>query len=55
MEVYHTSNVCVKNPDTVHSRRELDFGPGFYFTTIRQQAENEDMPFVLLSETNLHF
>lgn len=39
MEVYHTSNVRVEKPDTVHSRKELDFGPGFYFTSIRTQAE----------------
>lgn len=39
MEVYHTSNQCVSCPDTAHSRKELDFGPGFYFTTIRHQAE----------------
>lgn len=39
MEVYHTSNQCVSRPDTIHSRKELDFGPGFYFTTIRHQAE----------------
>ena len=39
IEVYHTSNQCVKCPDTSHSRKELDFGPGFYFTTIRNQAE----------------
>ncbi|WP_455662635.1 DUF3990 domain-containing protein [Pradoshia sp.] len=40
MRVYHTSNVRVEKPDTHHSRKELDFGPGFYVTTIRQQAEN---------------
>ncbi len=39
MEVYHTSSVCIEHPDTTHSRKELDFGPGFYFTTIRYQAE----------------
>lgn len=39
IEVYHTSNQCVNCPDTSHSRKELDFGPGFYFTTIRNQAE----------------
>lgn len=50
MEVYHTSNVCVKNPDTVHSRRELDSGPGFYFTTIRQQAEKYAFRFIKRNE-----
>ena len=39
IEVYHTSNVVVEHPDTKHSRKDLDFGPGFYFTSIRNQAE----------------
>ncbi len=39
MEVYHSSDVRVEQPDTLHSRKELDFGPGFYFTNLRQQAE----------------
>lgn len=39
MEVYHTSDVVVEHPDTMHSRKDLDFGSGFYFTSIRLQAE----------------
>ncbi len=39
IEVYHTSNVIVEHPDTLHSRKELDFGSGFYFTSLRVQAE----------------
>lgn len=39
MKVYHASNMRVECPDTSHSRREFDFGRGFYVTTIRQQAE----------------
>lgn len=39
IEVYHTSNVIVEHPDTKHSRKDLDFGSGFYFTSIRYQAE----------------
>lgn len=38
MKVYHSSNVRVEKPDTVHSRSYLDFGRGFYLTTIREQA-----------------
>ena len=38
IEVYHTSNVIVEHPDTKHSRKDLDFEPGFYFTSIRHQA-----------------
>ncbi len=39
MIVYHGSNVAAKNPDVVHSYRTLDFGAGFYVTTMREQAE----------------
>lgn len=50
MRVFHTSNVRVENPDTLHSRKELDFGPGFYFTTIRQQAEKYAFRFTKRNE-----
>lgn len=36
--LYHTSNVKVLTPDTLHSRNDIDFGRGFYLTTIKQQA-----------------
>lgn len=39
MKIYHASSVIVENPDTIHSREYLDFGQGFYITTIREQAE----------------
>lgn len=38
MKVYHASSVTVECPDTEHSRSFLDFGPGFYVTTLEQQA-----------------
>lgn len=38
MEVYHASSVKVEKPDTLHSREFLDFGKGFYVTTLREQA-----------------
>lgn len=38
MILYHSSNVKVLAPDTLHSRKDIDFGCGFYLTTIRQQA-----------------
>ena len=38
MEVYHASPVKVEKPDTLHSREFLDFGKGFYVTTLREQA-----------------
>jgi len=39
MIVYHGSNVIVGHSDTKHSFRALDFGKGFYVTTVREQAE----------------
>ncbi len=38
MILYHTSYVKVTVPDTAHSRDNLDFGRGFYLTTLRNQA-----------------
>lgn len=38
MEVYHSSSVRVVHPDVTHSRKFLDFGQGFYVTTLRNQA-----------------
>lgn len=40
MEVFHASTQEIIRPDTLHSRKFLDFGPGFYVTTLRQQAVN---------------
>ena len=39
MIVYHGSTVVVRQPDVLHSYRRLDFGKGFYPTTVREQAE----------------
>lgn len=38
MKIYHTSTLHIPNPDILHSRNGLDFGPGFYCTSLRQQA-----------------
>ena len=38
MEVYHASIIVIEHPDTLHSRAFLDFGPGFYITTLQEQA-----------------
>jgi len=40
MTVYHGSIVEIKSPDLNHSKRFLDFGPAFYVTTFRAQAEH---------------
>ena len=38
MRLYHSSYVPVPAPDTAHSRDYLDFGKGFYLTSIHEQA-----------------
>jgi len=38
MKLYHSSDVSVTKPDTFHSRDYLDFGKGFYLTSIHEQA-----------------
>lgn len=38
MKLYHSSPGAVTQPDTVHSRDFLDFGKGFYLTSIHEQA-----------------
>ena len=39
MTVYHGSIVVVKYPDLSKSKARIDFGPGFYVATVREQAE----------------
>ena len=39
MTLYHGSYLSVPEPLTGVGRRELDFGPGFYVTNLREQAE----------------
>lgn len=39
MIVYHGSIITVDKPDVNHSYRPLDFGKGFYVTSVREQAE----------------
>ena len=38
MTLYHASTLCIEKPDVLHSREKLDFGCGFYLTSIREQA-----------------
>lgn len=38
MKLYHSSNTSVERPDTIHSRDYLDFGKGFYLTSLHDQA-----------------
>ena len=38
MKLYHSSNISVTQPDILYSRNFLDFGKGFYLTSIPEQA-----------------
>ena len=40
MILYHGSDIIVAHPDTLHSKEHLDFGVGFYTTSI-QLGEKE--------------
>lgn len=39
MTVYHGSYTTVRMPEIIRGRNTKDFGPGFYCTIIREQAE----------------
>lgn len=38
MRLYHGSTLSIEKPDISHSRGNLDFGKGFYLTSIPEQA-----------------
>lgn len=38
MILFHTSYLIIEQPDLEHSRDYLDFGKGFYLTSLHQQA-----------------
>jgi hypothetical protein len=39
MIVYHGSYTVVEKPDIIHSRKNVDFGRGFYTTPLFEQAQ----------------
>ena len=39
MTVYHGSYTIIKTPEIIKGKNTKDFGPGFYCTVIREQAE----------------
>ena len=39
MIVYYGTTEVIEKPDICHSYRNLDFGKGFYVTTVKKQAE----------------
>lgn len=50
IRLYHTSNIEVLIPDVRHSREHLDFGRGFYLTSLREQAEKYGQRFLRKGE-----
>ena len=46
MKLYHSSTQAVEHPDTRHSRDYLDFGKGFYLTSIYDQAVRYGQRFI---------
>lgn len=39
MRLYHASYLPIERPEVFHSRPYLDFGKGFYLTSLKDQAE----------------
>ena len=46
MKLYHSSTQAFEHPDTRHSRDYLDFGKGFYLTSIYDQAVRYGQRFI---------
>ena len=46
MILYHSSNMRVQYPDVIHSRNYLDFGKGFYLTSLQDQAVKYGQRFI---------
>ena len=51
MKLYHSSTVVVEHPDLKHSRDCLDFGKGFYLTSLKEQAIRYAERFLLRGQT----
>lgn len=47
MKLYHASTFIVESPDVRYSRDYLDFGRGFYLTSMREQAAKYALRFTL--------
>ncbi len=45
MKIYHGSYVEIRIPDVYHSRKNVDFGQGFYVTLFKEQAVQWSMRF----------
>lgn len=40
MQLFHGTDVVVRNPLSKVGRKKVDFGQGFYLTSLREQAES---------------
>lgn len=40
IEIYHAGTDIIQRPEIKYSRKDLDFGSGFYMTNIYEQSEN---------------
>ena len=49
MKLYHASPYIIELADVYHSRDHLDFGKGFYLTSLYDQARNTPCAFYLKS------
>ena len=47
MKLYRSLPLVIGQPDVYHSRKHLDFGKGFYLTTLHEQAWKYAMRFLL--------
>lgn len=50
MKLFHSSNIIVEHPDISYSREFLDFGKGFYLTTLEEQAVSYGNRFIRREE-----
>ena len=50
MKVYHASKYTIKSPDVKYSRDLLDFGKGFYLTSLVEQAKKYAQRFLFQGE-----
>lgn len=50
MKLYHASKYIVDHPDVIHSRDLLDFGRGFYLTSLEEQARKYALRFLQRGE-----
>lgn len=50
MKLYHASTCVIESPDVMHSRDLLDFGKGFYLTSLVEQAKKYALRFTFQGE-----